>query len=222
MGAAIAPHFGQDAASDLTQLLRTHVLIAVQLLSAARSGDISKFKAEDERWTANADQIADFLSRLNHSWPREELARRLHLLLQLTKDEAVARVAGDVDGDVRTIVGQTSKNPRLQAWHTQSLDRLPGLKFLRTLWVRALAGGPFDFVPTMPGQTAFGLEEAHREFQISPEEFDEVGRVLGLTLEHFDVPSKEQGEVLAGFFAHKHEVTTGCRAAVSASGSQTH
>jgi hypothetical protein len=102
MGDAMAPHFGKDAASDVTQLLRRHVLIAVELLSAARSGDISKFKAEDERWTENADQIAGLLHRLNGLWSREELARRLHLLLQLTKDEAVARVTGDVDGDLRT------------------------------------------------------------------------------------------------------------------------
>ena len=114
------------------------------------------------------------------------------------------------------VVGQTSKNPRLQAWHTQSLDRLPGLKFLRTLWVCALTGGPFDFIATRPGQTEFGLEEAHRELQISPEEFDEVAAELGRTLNHFDVPLKEQGEVLAGFFAHKHEVTTGYRAGVAA------
>ena len=102
MGDALAPHFGNDAASEFTQLLRTHVLIAVELLSSARSGHISNFKAEDERWSANADQIADALSRLNEFWPREDVARRLHLLLQLTKDEAVARVAGDVDGDLRT------------------------------------------------------------------------------------------------------------------------
>jgi len=102
MGDAIAPHFGKDVASDFTQLLRTHVLIAVELLSAARSGDISMFNVEDERWTANADQIADLLNGLNEFWPQQELARRLHLLLQLTKDEAVARVTGDVDGDLRT------------------------------------------------------------------------------------------------------------------------
>jgi hypothetical protein len=102
MGDAIAPYFGERAASDFTQLLRTHVLIAVELLSAARAGDISKFKSEDERWTANADQIAALLNKLNEFWPREELARRLRLLLQLTKDEAVARVTGDVDGDLRT------------------------------------------------------------------------------------------------------------------------
>jgi len=33
------------------------------------------------------------------------------------------------------IVGQKSKNPQLQEWHTKNLGRLPGLKFMRTLWV---------------------------------------------------------------------------------------
>jgi hypothetical protein len=102
IGDAIAPYFGKEAATELTHLLREHILIAVQLVSAARSGDISKLNFEDERWTANADQIADLLNGLNEFWPSEDLARRLHLLLQLTKDEAVARVTGDVDGDLRT------------------------------------------------------------------------------------------------------------------------
>ena len=35
------------------------------------------------------------------------------------------------------IVGQKSKNPQLREWHTKSLGRLPGLKFMRTLWVGA-------------------------------------------------------------------------------------
>ena len=114
------------------------------------------------------------------------------------------------------VVGQRSKNQRLQAWHTQRLDRLPGLKFLRTIWVCSLAGGPFDFIATRPGQTEFGLEEAHRELEIAPEEFDEVAAELARTLDHFEVPSKEKSETMAGFFAHKHEVTTGYRAAVTA------
>lgn len=112
-------------------------------------------------------------------------------------------------------VGQTSPNPRLQAWHTQNLDRLPGLKFMRTLWVCALAGGPFEYVPTIPGQAEFGLEEAHREFAIAPDEFDEVAAELERTLDHFHVPKQEKGEVLAAFYAHKHEVTTGYRATIT-------
>src|SRR6476660_1528293 len=41
------------------------------------------------------------------------------------------------------IVGQKSKNPQLREWHTKNLGRLPGLKFMRTLWVCDVSGGPF-------------------------------------------------------------------------------
>src|SRR5688572_23000693 len=104
-------------------------------------------------------------------------------------------------------VGQRSPNPALQEWHTQSLARLPGLKFMRTLWVCDVSGGPFDFSATRPGSTPLGLEEAHRRFQISPEEFDEVAAELARSLAHFKVPEAETDEVLAAFAAHKGEVT---------------
>jgi hemoglobin len=107
------------------------------------------------------------------------------------------------------IVGQRSKNPALREWHTNSLGRLPGLKFMRTLWVCNVAGGPFQFSATRPGSTVLGLEEAHRELQISPEEFDEVAAELGRTLDAFKVPEQEKEEVLAAFAAHKGEVTEG-------------
>lgn len=107
------------------------------------------------------------------------------------------------------IVGKTSKNPTLRTWHTKNLGRLPGLKFMRTLWVCAVAGGPFKYTPTKPGSTEFGLEEAHRDLRISPAEFDEVAAELGRSLDFAKVPAKEKGEVLAAFAAHKGEVTAG-------------
>jgi hemoglobin len=107
------------------------------------------------------------------------------------------------------IVGQQSDNPALRDWHTNQLDRLPGLKFMRTLWVCNVAGGPFEYTPTEPGSTNLGLEEAHREFQIAPDEFDEVAAELGRSLDHLGVPEQEKGEVLAAFAAHKGEVTEG-------------
>jgi hemoglobin len=107
------------------------------------------------------------------------------------------------------IVGQQSDNPALRDWHTNQLDRLPGLKFMRTLWVCNVAGGPFEYTPTEPGSTNLGLEEAHREFHIAPDEFDEVAAELGRSLDHFGVPEQEKSEVLAAFAAHKGEVTEG-------------
>jgi hemoglobin len=65
------------------------------------------------------------------------------------------------------IVGQASKNPELREWHTNQLNRLPGLKFMRTLWVCNVAGGPLSFAATKPGSTPLGLEEAHRDLHIT-------------------------------------------------------
>ena len=107
------------------------------------------------------------------------------------------------------IVGQQSENPALRDWHNNQLDRLPGLKFMRTLWVCNVAGGPFQYTPTEPGSTTLGLEEAHREFEIAPDEFDEVAAELGRSLDHLGVPQQEKDEVLAAFAAHKGEVTEG-------------
>jgi hemoglobin len=109
------------------------------------------------------------------------------------------------------IVGQTSENPALREWHTNNLGRLPGLKFMRTLWVCDISGGPQRYAATKPGSTHLGLEEAHRDLKISPDEFDEVAAELARTLDSFNVPEQEKGEVLAAFAAHKDEVTEGYR-----------
>src|SRR4026209_1238487 len=111
------------------------------------------------------------------------------------------------------IVGQQSANPALREWHTNNLGRLPGLKFMRTLWVCNVAGGPFQYTATKPGSSSVGLEIAHRELKISPAPFDEVAAELGRTLAFFKVPQREKKEVLAAFAAHKGEVTEGYLAA---------
>ena len=107
------------------------------------------------------------------------------------------------------IVGKTSKNPALREWHTKNLGRLPGLKFMRTLWVCEVTGGPYKFEATKPGKTHLGLEEAHRDLKITSAEFDEVAAELGRSLDFAKVPAREKGEVLAAFAAHKEEVTAG-------------
>lgn len=110
------------------------------------------------------------------------------------------------------LVGQESANPQLREWHTNNLGRLPGLKWMRTLWVCEVAGGPQKYVATRPGSTDLGLEEAHRNLRISPDEFDEVAAELGRSLDFAKVPAREKGEVLAAFAAHKNEVTAGYKA----------
>jgi hemoglobin len=107
------------------------------------------------------------------------------------------------------IAGKDSPNPELRQWHREQLDRLPGLKFMRTLWVCAVAGGPFAYSPTRPGHELLGLEEAHRRLRIRPEEFDAVAGELARTLDAFHIPAADKEAVLGAFAAHKAEVTEG-------------
>ena len=110
------------------------------------------------------------------------------------------------------VAGAQSRNPALRKWHTEQLDRLPGLKWMRTLWVADVSGGPYQFAATKPGATELGLEAAHRDLHITSAEFDAVAGVLSRSLDHFSVPQREKDEVLAAFAAHKDEVTQGSRA----------
>ena len=130
---------------------------------------------------------------------------------------AIAAVVEKFSDEVvrNAVAGQGSANPELREWHRERLERLPGLKFQRTLWLCEAAGGPFTYSATEPGRTHLGLEEAHRALHVAPDEFDAVAGVLAQTLDDFHVPEQEKGEVLAAFAAHKGEVTEGSIAAVA-------
>lgn len=58
IGNAIKPFYGDQAGEQLTSLLKDHILIATDLLAAAKSGDSAKFEDANSRWYENADQIA--------------------------------------------------------------------------------------------------------------------------------------------------------------------
>ena len=147
--------------------------------------------------------------------PQAQQSAKASLYERLGGAFAIAAVVNHFSDAVvkNPIVGQRSKNPALRAWHTKNLGRLPGLKFMRTLWVCNVAGGPFQYTATKPGSTPVGLEVAHRDLKISPAEFDAVAAELGRSLAVFKVPDQEKKEVLAAFAAHKGEVTAGYVAA---------
>src|SRR5437763_16361409 len=61
IGNAVKPYYGRAAGNKLTKLLKEHILGAVNVLVAAKSGDPSKLAQADAAWFANGRQIADFL-----------------------------------------------------------------------------------------------------------------------------------------------------------------
>lgn len=88
-------------------------------------------------------------------------------------------------------------NPALTEWNASG--QLPALKFMRTLWICQQAGGPFQY-------TGKELGQAHAGLHVTPEEFDEVGAEIDRALDHFDVPEREQQELLAVIVSKKAEV----------------
>jgi hemoglobin len=88
-------------------------------------------------------------------------------------------------------------NPALKEWNKKG--QLPGLKFMRTLWICEAAGGPFKY-------TGKDMSEAHKDLHITSEEFDEVGAEIASALDHVKVPEREKQEVLAAIVARKSEV----------------
>ena len=101
IGDAIKPFYGDAAGQKLSGLLRDHILIAADLIAAAKADDASAIADAQERWTANADEIAAFLAAANpRFWPGDEMKAMLHEHLRLTTDEVVARLQADWAADV--------------------------------------------------------------------------------------------------------------------------
>ena len=101
IGDAIKPFYGEAAGARLTALLRPHILIAAELVEAAIAGDAARIQDASARWYANSDEIADFLSAANPAnWPREALRAEMRHHLDLTLEEALARLRGDWAADI--------------------------------------------------------------------------------------------------------------------------
>ena len=101
IGNAVAFVYGETAGQALTDLLKQHIMIAVDLIEAAKSGNDASFEQNDRKWTENAEEIADLLSGANpDNWPKADVLDLLTQHLNLTKGEVVARLQSKWEDDV--------------------------------------------------------------------------------------------------------------------------
>jgi hypothetical protein len=101
IGNAVVPLYGAAAGKALTDLLKQHIMIAVDLIKAAKTGDNASFAENDRKWTENAEEIAGLLSGANpQNWPKADVTDLLMQHLNLTKAEVVARLQSKWDDDV--------------------------------------------------------------------------------------------------------------------------
>jgi hypothetical protein len=101
IGAAVGSYYGAAAGTKMTELLKQHISIAVDVIKAAKSGDKAALGAADAKWQQNGVEIADFLAKANPNWPRATLVDMMKTHLSTTTNEVVARLNKNWDADVK-------------------------------------------------------------------------------------------------------------------------
>lgn len=100
IGDAIKGYYGDEAGKKLAALLRDHILIATEVVKAAKENKGDDLKAAQAKWTANADDIAAFLSSANPNWPKADMTDMLHKHLDYTTAEVTSRLKKDWIADI--------------------------------------------------------------------------------------------------------------------------
>jgi hypothetical protein len=102
IGDIIKPYYGEEVGTKLTALIREHILIAGNIIEAAKKGDQANFAKFNTEWNRNAGEIVAFLTAAKPNWNKKELTDMFQLHLKLTTDEVVARLNKDWTGDIKT------------------------------------------------------------------------------------------------------------------------
>lgn len=88
IGNAVKTIYGEAVGAQLTDLLKTHVQGAINLVAAIKSGDQKAITEANTGWYANADHISSFLATANPNWSLTDLTTMMRTHLDLTKQEA--------------------------------------------------------------------------------------------------------------------------------------
>lgn len=103
IGSAIKPFYGDAAGTQLTSLLRTHIVLAASILVDAKAGNTAGVDANVTAWYSNANDIAAFLSSANpKNWPLDAMESMMKTHLDLTLKEGVAQLTGDYATSIST------------------------------------------------------------------------------------------------------------------------
>jgi hypothetical protein len=101
IGAAIVPFYGQEAGDKLTALLKQHIIIAVDVVNAAKANDQARLQEASAKWKQNGADIANFLSKANSNWPGQAMVDAMNMHLETTTREVVDRLQKNYDDDVK-------------------------------------------------------------------------------------------------------------------------
>ncbi|UTG81112.1 acetylglutamate kinase [Bacillus paranthracis] len=101
MGLSLEPFYGEDAVKKYSTLIKDHLVIAADLVKAAKAGDQNSATAIEKKWYANGDEIVAFLTSINPYIDKEAFRNMFYEHLALTKAEALAFLNKDYEAGVK-------------------------------------------------------------------------------------------------------------------------
>jgi len=101
IGNAVKPYYGAAAGDKLAALLRDHILVAAEVVTAAKAGNNANLSAAQQKWNANGREIAGLLSGANPNWQRASLEAMMQKHLDLTTQEVTSRLKKDWTADIK-------------------------------------------------------------------------------------------------------------------------
>lgn len=97
-----AEYYGFNVAKRFNELLTEHLLIAAEIVKAAKKGDTASVDMLNTKWYKNADDIADFLSSINEYWDRRDVQRMMYKHLDLLKSNVMNMIENRYEESIKT------------------------------------------------------------------------------------------------------------------------
>lgn len=102
MGNLLRPFYGNNIAEKYSDLIREHLVIAADLIKAAKANDQRAAADAERRWYENGAEISEFLSTINPYISKRDFQIMFFEHLALTKMEAVCMIQKDFRASIAT------------------------------------------------------------------------------------------------------------------------
>ncbi|MHC1682179.1 MAG: glycosyltransferase [Clostridiaceae bacterium] len=100
IGNSFIEFYGEEVGENITKLLTEHITIADKVVDAAKNGNNDELKKYNEQWHKNADEIVDYLSKINPNYDKNTLKELFYKHLSLLTDAVVARLGKNYDDEI--------------------------------------------------------------------------------------------------------------------------
>ncbi len=100
IGMAIKPYYGSEAGDRLSGLLKEHIMIAAEVIKAAKANQKEQVAEQQKKWSKNGKDISAFLNGANPKWTKAALEDMFQKHLDLLTGQVISRLQKDWKSDI--------------------------------------------------------------------------------------------------------------------------